>query len=154
MAEPEQSLKAARHAFSQAFELGNLDNLMCAFRGFPDFASKVYRQDDLRPQVEFVLARADDTELASAIGAAVKPANAIARRLSKREFEVLGLVAQGLTNREIARRLFISDVTVKVHVRHIFEKLGVRTRAEAAAVAAESSYAATSTDIDRRSRNA
>jgi ATP/maltotriose-dependent transcriptional regulator MalT len=154
MAESEHSVTAARNAFSQAFELGNFDNLICVFRGFPEFGSKVYGQDDLRPQVEFVLARAGDAGLATAIGAAVKPASAIAPRLSKRELEVLRLIGQGLTNKEIGRRLFISDVTVKVHVRHIFEKLGVHTRAEAAAVAAESSYAATSTDADGRSRNA
>lgn len=152
--EPDHSLTAARGAFSKAFELGNLDNLLCAFRGFPDFASAIHGQNDLRPQVEFVLTRAGDVELAAAVGAAVTPTSAIARRLSKRELEVLSLVAHGLTNRQIARRLFISDVTVKVHVRHIFEKLGVRTRAEAAALAAENSYAATSTDTDGRARNA
>jgi DNA-binding NarL/FixJ family response regulator len=58
--------------------------------------------------------------------------------LSPRESEVLDLVAQGLSNRAIAQRLFISEVTVKVHVRHIFEKLGVRTRTQAALWAARS----------------
>jgi DNA-binding NarL/FixJ family response regulator len=53
--------------------------------------------------------------------------------LSRREREVYELLAQGRTNPEIARALFISESTTKVHVRHIFEKLGVRTRAEAAA---------------------
>ena len=52
--------------------------------------------------------------------------------LSPREKEVLSLVAQGLSNREIGLALFISPVTVKVHVRHIFEKLGVKSRAAAA----------------------
>jgi DNA-binding NarL/FixJ family response regulator len=48
---------------------------------------------------------------------------------------VLRLVGDGLKNREIAEALVISEVTVKAHVRHIFEKLGVRTRTQAALVA-------------------
>ena len=51
--------------------------------------------------------------------------------LSKREREVLGLVAEGLNNRAIAAKLFISENTVKNHVRNIHEKLGVHTRMEA-----------------------
>jgi DNA-binding NarL/FixJ family response regulator len=51
--------------------------------------------------------------------------------LTPREAEVLRLMAQGLGNGEIARRLFISEKTVKVHVSHIFEKLGVETRVQA-----------------------
>jgi ATP/maltotriose-dependent transcriptional regulator MalT len=52
--------------------------------------------------------------------------------LSPREKEVLALIARGMSNPEIGAALFISPVTVKVHVRHIFEKLGVKSRAEAA----------------------
>jgi ATP/maltotriose-dependent transcriptional regulator MalT len=52
--------------------------------------------------------------------------------LSRREKEVLSLLAQGLSNAAIGGELFISPVTVKVHVRHIFEKLGVKSRAAAA----------------------
>ena len=51
--------------------------------------------------------------------------------LSKREREVLSLVAEGLNNRAIAARLFISENTVKNHIRNIHEKLGVHTRMEA-----------------------
>jgi two-component system NarL family response regulator len=52
-------------------------------------------------------------------------------RLTDRELEVLRLVAQGLNNREIAKRLFISENTVKNHVRNILEKLQLHSRMEA-----------------------
>ena len=55
--------------------------------------------------------------------------------LSRRELEVLGLISQGRTNREIGDRLFISQKTVGVHVGNILAKLGVSGRVEAAAVA-------------------
>jgi DNA-binding CsgD family transcriptional regulator len=55
--------------------------------------------------------------------------------LSGREREVLGLIAQGRTNREIGQRLFISQKTVGVHVGNILSKLAVSGRVEAAAVA-------------------
>jgi trimeric autotransporter adhesin len=60
------------------------------------------------------------------------PENA-ARRLSRRELEVAALVAEGLTNREIANRLFISERTVDGHLEHIREKLEMNTRAQVAA---------------------
>lgn len=56
-------------------------------------------------------------------------------RLSKREREVLALVADGRTNRQIAEALFISEKTASVHVTHIMDKLGVTRRTEAALLA-------------------
>lgn len=52
--------------------------------------------------------------------------------LTKREYEVLTLVAEGLNNREIAERLFISEKTVKNHVSNIFKKIHVNDRIQAA----------------------
>jgi LuxR family maltose regulon positive regulatory protein len=57
--------------------------------------------------------------------------------LSPRELEVLQLVAQGLSNREIGERLYLALDTVKGHNRHIFSKLGVQRRTEAVARASE-----------------
>jgi DNA-binding CsgD family transcriptional regulator len=56
-------------------------------------------------------------------------------QLTERERDVLELVAQGLTNRDVARQLFISPLTVRKHLEHVYEKLGVRTRAGAVAAA-------------------
>jgi len=55
--------------------------------------------------------------------------------LSERELEVLGLVAEGLTNHEIAQRLVLSEHTINRHVANILRKLGLRTRAAAASLA-------------------
>lgn len=53
--------------------------------------------------------------------------------LSDRELEVLSLIAQGMTNREAAAQLFISEATIKTHLVHIYGKLGVNDRAAAVA---------------------
>ncbi|MGH2523640.1 MAG: LuxR C-terminal-related transcriptional regulator, partial [Anaerolineales bacterium] len=57
--------------------------------------------------------------------------------LSERELEVLALIAQGLTHREAAVRLFISEATVKTHLLHIYTKLDVNDRAAAVATVYE-----------------
>ncbi|WP_446665840.1 response regulator [Flexivirga sp. B27] len=57
--------------------------------------------------------------------------------LSGRELEVLSQVAQGRSNREVAKHLFLSEATVKTHLVHVFEKLGVESRTAAVARARE-----------------
>jgi LuxR family maltose regulon positive regulatory protein len=65
------------------------------------------------------------------------PGGSLIEPLTERELEVLHLVAAGWTNQEIAGKLVISVRTVKKHVENIHAKLGVRSRAEAAARARE-----------------
>jgi ATP/maltotriose-dependent transcriptional regulator MalT len=65
------------------------------------------------------------------------PAGALVERfptLTRREAEVLGLVADGLSNGEIASALFVGGSTVKTHINAIFAKLGVASRAQAIAL--------------------
>ena len=51
--------------------------------------------------------------------------------ITPREHEILGLIAEGLSNREIGERLFVSENTVKTHSSRLFEKLGVNRRVQA-----------------------
>jgi DNA-binding CsgD family transcriptional regulator/tetratricopeptide (TPR) repeat protein len=90
---------------------------------------------DARPllaQVE-ALARRARIELAGATP--TEPSAAAQTGLSPRELEVLALVADGLTNREIGSALFISEKTVRVHVSRILAKLGAANRTQAATLA-------------------
>ncbi|MGH9034667.1 MAG: helix-turn-helix domain-containing protein, partial [Acidimicrobiia bacterium] len=59
----------------------------------------------------------------------------VAAALTRREVQVLRLVAEGHTNREVAQGLFISEKTASLHVSHILAKLGVASRVQAGAVA-------------------
>ncbi|MGM1017449.1 MAG: response regulator [Actinomycetota bacterium] len=59
-------------------------------------------------------------------------------KLTDRELDVLRLLDTGASNREIAKELFVTEATVKTHLVHVFEKLGVDSRSRAVAVARES----------------
>ncbi|WP_028659069.1 response regulator [Nocardioides insulae] len=83
-------------------------------------------------QGETVLSPTVATRLATHVRRPVRSA-----QLSAREREVLVLVARGRANRAIAQELFVSEATVKTHLGHVYEKLGVTDRAAAVATAYE-----------------
>jgi DNA-binding NarL/FixJ family response regulator len=62
------------------------------------------------------------------------PLRELEQEPTMREIEVLQLISEGLVNREIGQRLFLSEETVKSHVRHLLAKLQARSRAHAVAV--------------------
>ena len=62
------------------------------------------------------------------------PLRELEQEPTQREIEVLQLISKGLVNREIGQRLFLSEETVKSHVRHLLAKLQARSRAHAVAI--------------------
>jgi ATP/maltotriose-dependent transcriptional regulator MalT len=112
---------------------GHIDGVVLACRVFPKLASIATDNPTLGIELGRILAASRDVDIGRAGGLDMPRELWPRGGLSYREREVHQLVVQGLTNREIARTLFISESTTKVHVRHIFEKLGVHSRAEAAA---------------------
>jgi ATP/maltotriose-dependent transcriptional regulator MalT len=124
----------ARELIAHVGRTRNVDGFITAYRAFPRLLAFLATFKDLQVALRRITTLARDDQLARKTGLDVSrrrrrvPNDA---RLSPRELEIYGLLRQGLKNREIASTLFISEVTVKVHLRHVFEKLGVRSRTEA-----------------------
>ncbi|MFI6157431.1 response regulator [Kitasatospora sp. NPDC051170] len=92
----------------------------------------------LSPQVQLRLLERLSGPEATSPSPAVRPAAApgeLPDGLTAREAEVLALIAEGLSNTEIAQRLFVSPATVKTHINNLFAKTAVRDRAQAVAYA-------------------
>ncbi len=122
----------AREAWRTADNTGNFDSLVCAYRAHPPLLVALF--ETLGSEVHGLVGRARDVPLARRLGIRIRTAAVSADDLlTPRETEVFELLRSGLTNRAIAQALVVSEATVKVHLRHIYEKFGVRTRAEAVA---------------------
>jgi ATP/maltotriose-dependent transcriptional regulator MalT len=116
----------------------HFDAFVAAYRGHPQLLRECAALPAYRSLIEHTLTVAHDNEFAARLGIGVplsrgdKPATESPTPLSRREEEVLRLISVGFSNAAIANELYISEATVKVHVRHILEKMGARSRTEAA----------------------
>ena len=119
---------ALRDLVSIGFESGAVDFVVTAYRASPDLLVPLFRDPQTAERVGYVIARASDNEFAESMGVNTLEAVDPVSTLSAREREVYELICQGLTNAEIAAQLFISVGTVKVHVHHVFDKVGIRSR--------------------------
>ena len=92
------------------------------------------RYRDHSRRFEAAAARRGSSRTGSVIPFTTAPPRELEQQPTARELEVLQLVADGLVNREIGTSLFLSEETVKSHVRHLLAKLQARSRAHAVAV--------------------
>jgi DNA-binding NarL/FixJ family response regulator len=128
---PHDRTKLAKQAWELADDLAAWDPLVASVRASRELADALAGIEAIRPALGGLYQRSNDLGLARRAGLRIRAIGDPATLLSPRELEVLGLMARGYRNQEIATALVLSLSTVKVHVRHIFEKLGVRTRREA-----------------------
>jgi DNA-binding NarL/FixJ family response regulator len=102
--------------------------LVTAYRSSPELLAVMLRGASAQEHLRGLIRHIGDDDLARALGAPLPDERDARSSLTVRERDVYELLQQGFTNREIARLLFITEATAKVHVRHIFEKLGIRSR--------------------------
>jgi DNA-binding CsgD family transcriptional regulator len=120
------------HVFEQARSRARLAAVLRAAGRAPESAEQAGLAREVAQRLGAATLVAELRLLGSPRGAAH---SAGSTSLTQREHEVLGLIAQGRTNRQIARQLYISEKTVSVHVSNILAKLGLSSRTEAAALA-------------------
>jgi ATP/maltotriose-dependent transcriptional regulator MalT len=135
-----------------AFDAGAVDLAVSAYRGNPDLLGALLSSELARERTLHMLVRAGDESLTRAIGLETASLADPVESLSRREKEVYSLLCEGLSNGDIATRLFITEGTVKVHVQHVFDKLGVRSRTALAINAALESRLQTVDGVGARGR--
>lgn len=146
-----KSEQAMSH-LERALELGQPGGFIFPFleldRPMAELLQRLPEQGDNATFVEQILSAFGEGEVVAAVVAEPSRANQpFIEPLTNRELDILELLAQRLQNKEIAARLFVSTETVKTHLKHLYQKIGVNNRREAGARAAE--FVATSTDAAR-----
>ena len=131
--DPDDNDPLAKTAIPFVFEGGRLDEFVAVYRSFPSVLACALSNSEYGAVAMGLVGRANDAKLAKQVGLRITtPLAGRMGSLTLRESEVLVLVARGLTNKDIANELVISESTAKAHVRHVLEKLGARSRTEAA----------------------
>jgi DNA-binding NarL/FixJ family response regulator len=125
-----------RALMSTAWDAGAVDYVVTSYRASPELLAALLRDPSTAERTGYIVARASDNDLAASIGIDATAVFDPVSTLSARERDVYALLCEGMPNREIATRLFISHETVKVHVRHVYDKLGIRSRTALALQAA------------------
>jgi LuxR family transcriptional regulator, maltose regulon positive regulatory protein len=110
-----------------AFETGALDLLVTAYRTVPELLVLLFRSARPSDRLVDLVRRAGDDDLVRTLGLSVAE-NDRRQLLTRREREVFDLLRQGLSNRQIADVLVVSESTAKLHVQHVFNKLGIHSR--------------------------
>jgi DNA-binding NarL/FixJ family response regulator len=136
LAQQTHAQSEARRRFVEAIEEARvrecLDALILAYRAWPHLLGLVPEEEaEVRAIIEQALALGADSRLAARYGYRIGGLHPVKSVLTRRENEVLRLMAGGLTNVQIAEKLVISHSTAKVHVSNILRKLGVKNRLEA-----------------------
>jgi two-component system nitrate/nitrite response regulator NarL len=131
VSEDERDLSAALKAGARGYVLKTIDG--------PDLVRAIERtvagESMVSPELTAKLVTAFQALQGASTGAPAAPEPLDS--LSPREREILMLIAQGASNKEIARELGIAETTVKIHVQHILRKLGLSSRVQAAVYASE-----------------
>jgi LuxR family maltose regulon positive regulatory protein len=137
--DPDEFSTRAAQSVADCNNASYLDGLVFAYRVFPPLLEAAATNPGAAALLGRLLAESRDHELARAAGVEIRldVVDDPLAGLTRRELEVLELLARGMTNSEIATHLFIARSTAKVHMRHIFEKLGVHNRLQAALRAQE-----------------
>jgi DNA-binding NarL/FixJ family response regulator len=131
-----------RLLMERVLHTGAADIAVTAYRANPELLAALVADGEIRDQALFLVRRGRDDDLLTSLGLSAAALVDPFAALTPREREVYELMCAGLTNPEIARRLFIAPSTVKVHVHHVFDKVGIRSRTALALNALRDRYAA------------
>lgn len=124
----EEAFGSADALLTEAESRGGIDLLVACYRAAPDILIMLLANPRTRDRALFYVGRAGDQDFVSALGVAVHDALDPVQALSPRERDVYALLCEGLSDKEIARQLFIAPGTTKTHTHSILEKTGYKTR--------------------------